>query len=332
MTILDVFNEDAFSMTSLTDAMQTLPHAPSRLGQLGLFSDKPVSTITVAIEEKDGQLSLLPTKARGTAGSVVGRNRRRVRQFGVPHIPHEGALLADDLQGVRAFGQETQTEVFSTILNEELTQMKQNHEVTHEWHRMGALKGIILDADGSTIYNLFDEFGVSETTVDFAFGTATTDVKARCLAVIRAIRDALGADTFTGVHAVCGDTWFDALVAHPLVADAYERWREGEHFRTQQYNTMFTFAGITFENYRGKVGSQDFLAATQARFFPVGVPNLFKRYLSPADFIETVNTLGRAFYAKQHRMKHDKGIELHTQSNPLHICRRPSVLIKGTQS
>jgi hypothetical protein len=37
------------------------------------------------------------------------------------------------------------------------------------------------------------------------------------------------------------------------------------------------YAGILFEEYRGRVGSVDFTDASKAYFFPVGVPGLFRQ-------------------------------------------------------
>ena len=54
-----------------------------------------------------------------------------------------------------------------------------------------------------------------------------------------------------------------------------------------------------FEEYRGRVGTVDFTDASKAYFFPVGVPGLFRQYNSPADFVETANTIGLPRYAKQ---------------------------------
>jgi len=53
---------------------------------------------------------------------------------------------------------------------------------------------------------------------------------------------------------------------------------------------------------------------------------------APADFNETVNTLGQPLYAKQEPRKFDRGTDLHTQSNPLPICHRPGLLIKVVAS
>ena len=90
----------------------------------------------------------------------------------------------------------------------------------------------------------------------------------------------------------------------------------------------FPFGGIYFENYRGKIASTSFIDDDEGRIFPVGVPGLFQTINAPADYIETVNTIGLPFYAKQERMDFDKGINIETQSNPLCICTQPRTLIK----
>ena len=73
-----------------------------------------------------------------------------------------------------------------------------------------------------------------------------------------------------------------------------------------------------------------FIAAGEAHAFPLGTLDTFGTYFAPADFNETVNTLGQPLYAKQEPRKFDRGTDLHTQSNPLPMCHRPGVLVKLT--
>jgi len=334
MSVWNLFRDDpAFQLASLTDAMNKFPFKPSRLGELGLFQEQGVPFNTVVIEERDGVLALLPFKRRGESGVVAKSEKRKVRSFAIPHIPYDDAVLAEQLQGVRAFGTENEVAGVAQVVNDRLVAMRQDHEVTLEFHRAAAIQGKVLDgADGSTeIYDVFAEFGVTEKTVDFVLGTATTDVRAKCIEVSRAIEGGLGARTYDHVHAMCGSTWFDALIAHDYVKDAYHRWQDSINLRNDP-RKGFEFGGITFEEYRGKVGDVSFIPAAQARFFPVGTPGLFKTYFGPADFMETVNTIGLPYYAKQKLMDFDRGVQLHTQSNPLCLCLMPRVLVKGTTS
>lgn len=330
--MLDVFNQDMFSTVSLTESINKLPYVPSRLGQLGLFRPKPIKDLSVVIEEQHGLLRLLPVRRRGEAGTTGKAKARKARSFQIQHIPHDDVILADDIQGVTEFGSSDRNKTIIATVNDRLADMRQNHEVTHEFHRAAAIQGKLLDADGSTeIYDFFTEFGITETSVNFALGTDTTDVKSKCTEVIRAIQDALGATPMSGVHAMCGDSFFDAFVSHPKVAASYERWREGEFLRSQQLNAPFVWGGIMWENYRGSVDGVNFIPDGRARFFPTGVPGLFLEHYGPADIVEAVNTMGKPVYAKQERMKWDKGVELHTQSNPLIMCSRPAALVEGVE-
>lgn len=327
MPMLDVFRSDAFSVIELTKAMELLPYAPARLDPL--FPKKGVSTTSVTIEYREGKLSLLPVAARGTMPTYETRGQRKLRSFLVPHIPANDAVMADEVQGVRAFGSETDVETVSAVVNEKLAALKQDHELTWEYHRIGALQGEILDADGTTvIYNLFDEFGLAQYvgTLD----PATDDIKAAAMTIIREMESRLGATPYTRIRAICGDQFWDDMIANTNVKDAWNRFQDNSFARTQQDRAGFNYADITWENYRGKVGSRDFIAADKVVFYPEGVPNLFQHYMAPANFIETVNTNGRPTYAKQETMRFDIGIELHTQSNPLMMCHRPGLLLTAT--
>jgi hypothetical protein len=342
MPMLDVFNDDAFSMVSLTEAIDKLPYKPGRLGEMGLFTEKSVTVPYVAVEERQGTLSLVPTATRGSQGQATSsRPRRTARNFTVPHMPKWDAIAAADVEGIRAFGSETELEMMSDVVNEKLESMKADHEVTREYHRIGAVHGRVLDADGSsTVVNWFTEWGISQTEYDFNYYDAgtyddadpATMIKSFCVAIIRLIRNALGATPFTGVHCFAGDNWFDRFIEHAGVRRAYDRWQDGQALRDNQigYGVSFPMCGIEFENYRGFLGDVDFVDPDEAVFFPVGARGVFTEAIAPADFVETINTKGIPIYAKQERMKWDKGIELHTQSNILAMCNRPKCLIKST--
>lgn len=342
MPLLDVFRGDAFSMHSLTAAIDKLPYKPGRAKELGLFQSKPATTRTAYVEERLGQLSLLPVKERGQRAATTNQtNTRKMRPFDIPHVPQWRTVLAAALEGKRAFGSETETEVYAQIVNDELAEMKQDHEITHEFHRMGALKGIVLDADGSTeIVNFFTEFGISQPELDFnKYDGGTLDaadpatvVKTFCTTIQRMIRDALGATRFGGIHAFCGDNYFDAIVGHATVKRAYENWTAATMLQQTQISEgeIFRFGNIDFENYRGSVGSVDFIDTDEAIFFPKATNGVFLEIPAPAEFIETVNTRGQMIYAKQRILDFDVGVELYTQSNVLYMCTRPGCLVKST--
>lgn len=326
MSMLDVFSGTGFSVTALTAAMNKLPYKPARLGKMGLFKTIPIDTLTVNIEERNGVLALVPMMSRGGPATPVSSPLRKLRSFPISHLPEEGKIYADDVQNIREFGEETVIEQISSKVNDLLTVMRQNLEYTHEWQRINAIQGLLKDADGTTIYNWATEFGITPGA-DIPIALANKQaIKNAAMVVKRRIEDNLGMDTYTGIYAMCGKDAFQWMTTSDEMAMAFDRWQNGSFFRDNQANGAFEYAGVTWEEYRGKVGSTPFVPDATVRFFPLGTNNVFLEHYGPANYTETVNTRGKPVYAKQERMKFDKGIDIEAQSNPLIMCCRPSIL------
>jgi hypothetical protein len=334
--ILNPFASDAFDMAALTAAINKVPNTYGRLEQLGVMTPQGVRHRTIVIEEMSGVLNLLPTQPVGAPGTLGTTSKRKVRSFVIPHIPHDDAVLPEEVQGIRAFGSETETDALANLLAMKLQNMRNKHAITLEYLRMGALKGVILDADGSTLYDLYSEFGIAGKTVSFALANAATEVLLKVLEVKRHIEDNLKGEFMTGIMCLCSAGFYDAFTTHKLVKEAYMYFQRNQQLGND-YRTGFTFGGITFEEYRGQATDsagtvRKFIADDEAHFFPIGTANTFRTYFAPADFNETANTLGLPLYAKQEPRKFGRGTDLHTQSNPLPICLRPEVLVKGTKA
>jgi len=334
MPILDIFRTDAFGVVSLTDAILKAPYKPGRIGELKLFKEKGITTTSVAVEEKAGRLELIQTSPRGGVGSSIGAQKRTARSFVVPHLEKDSTIMADEVQNVRAFGSENNTEAVQTLVNERLADLRAMHEVTLERHRASAIQGIILDADGSPIYNLFTEFGVAQQTATLS-PDANTDngdfLRGEVIAAQRLIESELGAEPIRGYRAFCGAQFFDDLRADLGVVETLRRATPTALLEQEANIRRFTFAGVTWEEYRGSIGGQDFFADDEAYLFPEGSPSLFSTYFAPADFVETVNTIGLPVYAKAAvDEQFQRWVKLHTQSNPLSLCTRPRAVVKLT--
>jgi hypothetical protein len=331
---MDVFKADAFSLRSLTSAINQAPYVPGRIGQMGLFRSSGITTTAAQIEIRDGVLYLIEARPRGADPKLNEDVARKMVPLNTVHLPVSDRVEADEVQNIRAFGTENVLQTIQGKVDEKLTTIRQSFEATLEWHRLGALKGIVLDVDGSTeLYNLYTVFEVSKlSTVYFDLSAAEPsdgDVRKKCHAIQRLIEDELGAATYTGIHGFVGKTFMDNLVSHKETLKAYDRWMDGQALRESFARRSFAYAGIMFEEYRGKVGGTQFIGDEDAEFFPTGVPDLFRNVYAPANYIETVNTVGLPFYAKQTLDRKGRFVELDAQSNPLHYCTRPRVLISG---
>ena len=330
------FQNPGFSMASLTAAINLIPNRYGRLEALNLFPAKPVRTRSVVVEERNGTLSLLPTLPVGSPSTVNARDKRKLHSFVIPHVPLDDVVLPEEVQGVRAFGSETEMESVAAVMAQHLDSMRNKHAITLEHLRMGALKGVILDADGSELHNLYTVFGITPAVVNVQLTTEATNVRGKCTDVIAHIEENLRGEFMTGVRCLCSPAFFEKLTAHSKVEKAYENYSQGAMLR-DDVRSGFAFGGIVFEEYRGQATNLDgevqrFIAPGEAHAFPLGTIDTFGTYFAPADFNETVNTLGQLLYAKQEPRKFDRGTDLHTQSNPLPMCHRPGVLVKLTMS
>ena len=338
MASMDIFNNSAFSMTSLSGVVNKLDYQPQLLGELGLFEPMPVRTRTVFVDRRDGGLKLIPTSSTGSAPSELAEDDRDAVPLKTVRLAKGFTLYAAEVQDIRAFGSETELMQVQAEYLRRLARTRADVELTHEYHRLGALQGKLLDADGSTvIYDYFSQFGVTEASaINFALTTPGTDVRGKCAEVIRAMaRSAKGAfTTATTVHALVGDTFYDLLINHDQVVATYTGWAAATDLRRGEAFQAFTYAGITFHNFRGTDDNSTVAVATgEAKFFPIGASGVFKKAMAPAEFGPFVQTPGVDTYAlnipDRDRQAWTRG-EIY--SYPLYICQQPQVLRKGVAS
>lgn len=333
MATLDIFNNDAFSVSQLTQTIVDIPRVPTQLGDEGLFNEYGITSTTMMIERTGGGLKLVPTAPRGGVGSTAGREKRKLIPIAAVHLPQRDTIMADEVQNVRAFGSETEVMGIQRLVQRQLAIMKGSIDLTLEHMRVGALKGQVLDADGVTpLWNLYDIFGMTQVVLGFDTNSATSssDLKAKCVDLKRRVKKTLGGRSFSRVRVKCSESWFDKFVGHDSMAKAWDRWNSGDFARQDQSVSDFEFAGVVFQVYLGGVDGHDFIPAGEAYAYPEGVPRMFQTAYAPGDYMSTVNTMGVPYYASQERIEHDKGVELESQSNPIMLNTLPEAVIKLT--
>jgi hypothetical protein len=183
------------------------------------------------------------------------------------------------------------------------------------------------------LYNLYTEFGIDQNFVDFDLSTPTTDIRAKCMQVLRLIEDNLRGEVMTQPRALVSADFFDALTGHANVKATFDNTAMAVQVIGGDIRKGFSYGGIIFEEYRGTAtdatgATRKFIADGEGHCFPQGTMDTFKTIYAPADFLETVNTIGIPLYAKQETRQYNRGVNLHMQSNPLPMCFRPGVLVK----
>lgn len=337
MATIDVFNGDAFSLVSLTTALERVPFKPQLLGQLGIFAPRPISTTSFAVEAYNGALNVIPTTPRGAPPVQATPGGRSVRDFRTVRLAKGDRLNASEIQNLRAFGSESELENVQVEAMRRMVRLRDDLDLTLERHRLGAILGIVLDADNAPLYNWFTEWGIAQPTeIDFALGTEGTDVRKKIRDAKRAMQKAAqGAWTpGTRVGALVGDDFFDALLNHKSVKETRLNNERAPLLENVEAYSSAEIEGVTWINYRGTDDGTTLAIDTDAaKFFPIGAPGVFEHVMGPGETFDTVNTPGRPFYAMTiPDEKRNSFVDLEVYSYPAMVCTRPKMLLRAKRA
>lgn len=327
-TILDAFNGDAFSMTTLTAHINNIPVTPMKLGQLFDWDEKGISTLSAAVEEVDGKIRVLNSSARGSEGQAAKGKKRKIRHFDIPHYVEYDSIQASEIQGVRQFGSSDMMETVVSKRDEKLTDMRTNHELTAEFARAGAIRGVLYDADGDVIQDWCGPTGFNkprtEVTIDIT--DTSLDLRVELVKAKRAAEAKLGGYLVSGFKLVFTPEMFDAFISHPSIEKMHERWMEGANLRSDPRVGFKVIEGVEVFSYdHSSVNGVDFLPSDIGYLVPNAIGLLKGRY-APADTLETANTIGLPFYAITDEVT-PRSIKLESESNPLFFAEKPDAIV-----
>jgi hypothetical protein len=342
--LLNIFNNDAFGLVTLTAVINSIDYVPGRAGEMAFAGvAEPLSTTSAAIESDGYSLSLVKSSKRGAPAPKQDTDKGVVRQVAIPHFKIEDTIEAASVQDVRQLGSADTLRSARSVIDRQITKMNQRLDLTLENLRLGALQGIVKDSDATTLLNLYTLFGVAEPTAfDFsaAFGDPTDPLdgfRVQCQEVVRYMKRNIKAawPSSARVWAFCGDNFFDRVVSSVGVKETAQATALAKITLGSNYAFgVFEFGDIMWENYQGTDdGSTVAVATDDCRFFVVGIPGLYVEYYAPASFFEAVNTVALPRYAKiAPDNRFNEYVEVHTQTNPLPVCTRPLTLVKGTSA
>ncbi|WP_339389936.1 major capsid protein [Vibrio neptunius] len=312
-------NQDLFSVTALTDAVNQVDVVPGRIKALKIFDESGIATTDFALEYKNGTVSLVKSGARGADSvNTPEDDKRKVVKFSTTHLKQTDNLYADDFQNVRPFGNTSYEDQVQQFMLDKFAAMARNNEATIEYQRIGAFAGKILDADGSVILDLHEAFGIQPVIDDIDL--ASGDTKKQIRAIKKKSKESLKVTNVPRWVAFCGSTFFDSMESAPDVKEALVRTKDAEQL--QDDNDSIAFGSVRWEEYDAFVGDTRFIADDEALLVPI-IDGLCLTKFAPADYSETVNTLGVPHYAQAEPKRMNRGFDLECQSNPISIVTVP---------
>lgn len=340
--IIDIFRSDAFSQASLTTAINAVPYLPQRISDLGVFNPTYHRTALLGVEEDSGTLSLIQTSKRGEPLKQSGASKRKMRFFEMPRIAMADHITASELAFVRQMGSVDQVKTLATeLMNRMSGPVGLVNRVRLTWENMflGAISGQLRDADGSLIYDWYDEYDLSvPSLIDFDLDNANPAkgaLRKKCQETVRSIQKSSAGAFYSEVRADCGDAFWDDFIAHADVARTYEGWTAAAELRNAYDDQEFRFAGITWSRYRGTDdGTTVAIATDECRIYPAGRGNsVFEVAFAPGESFADLGTEGQPLYSRVVLDdKRDEWVDLEVRSYPLAICKRPAMLRRGKRT
>ena len=325
---------------------------PIRYGQImnsGIFQFKGAFTETVAIDRTNYTPGLIPASPWCCDTNITqGSPTRELFPVTIPHTELKDALWACDISGVRAERTGLQVD-YTTVAAERakvLARMRTNFDTTLEYRMLSALKGQVLDADGSNVLlDIFNLFGVTQQTQDIPLGVPGADVLGAFRAAVRKSR--LGARSFQpiGWRVIAGKDFFDALVSHDTLKDLWKRCCDTQNNTLQgMANFEFNFMpGLSIMEYWGTVANNpvtgqevQYMGDNEAFMYPV-VSSGFEMYellAAPPRTLNFVNTRASQLMYVWEKLMAERdesdaeGIRFWGEMNVLPIVKFPAAIIK----
>lgn len=343
-----------YSDVELTEEVNRIPNQFGYLNALNWFPNEGKASIYVRIEFRDGEIYVLGAEPRGAGGDASANDTENGIIVQIPHFPHLDLISTADVDGVLEV---INGAVTPASLDRELARKLRNirwkHSITREFVRLGALKGLIKDGKGRTLYDLYQVFNITKKTVDFALGTDATDVIAKCEEVTDHIHTNLKGEVMTGIEVPVDTLFFNKFIKHPSVEKYWLQTLNSavssQVSMTRQnlggnWGRTFDFGqgGILLREYKGSlpmkdangnISSQKNMADNSGIAVPVGTMNTMRTFDGPVFHMAMVNQVppadnGEPIYISSKVLDHGAGVELKSQSNVLAINKRPELAVE----
>lgn len=337
-------------VTDWTEEVLEIDNQYGLINGMGLFRSQGTSQESVIFEKEYKSNSLIPQTSRRGKPHTKGQDRQAdMFSLALPYFSTSEYITPSDIQGQRKIGTPDAAQDLASAIAIKMEDMRVNIDQTKEYMKLKAIQGITIDPDGNEIANMFSEFGLTKTDfeMDWALSDASTDVDQLIVSLKRALaKNAKTGGKIGGFHVLCSTEFFDALVSHPRIREAYAQYavanNNSDVIRGNQqvfadYGVVDTFMhkGITFVTYDCDFNMPDGslevgITASKAHVLVDGVRDLYRAYHGPSNTLSGANSVGQETFMYQWTDPKDKFIEMEAEMSPLYVCMKPQLCVELT--
>ena len=337
-----------YENVELTQEVNRLPNQYGLLNALGFAPFETKSSKFVRIELRNGIIHVLSAEPRGGPADVTPDDVDSGIIVEIPHFPHLETIKVADLDGrMEMIDGGMVPRDLDRELTRRLQRIRANHNITLEYIRIGALRGLIKDGKGRTLYDLYDAFGITKKQVTLDLSDETTDLRAKAEEVNDHIFENLKGETVTTPEWIVSPELFTKWISHPKFEKFWlQAQNSAEHRQLQRpmnggqwgraidvfgVATMREYKGsLPVKNAAGEVVTERNIAANKGHAYPAGTQDMIRTYEAPAYHIDLVNEMPEEdmVFISRKELDHGEGWELKSQSNRLAVVKQPDCLVE----
>lgn len=317
-----------------TGVINEVPLKKNKVSSLGLFEPESLNVSTAIIDVDGYDIGVLGTHSRRSPAKRIKHENAKQFPIIVPHISLEDYVYPEDVEEKRMPGS-TELDKLSRVRSKRLTKMAGDLDLTHEYFRLSAIKGITKDGLGNTLFNAYTVLDKTQKAVEFDM-TAASGLKTQLLDVKRYIEENNKTGGSIGeIICLCSPSWFNALINNAEIAEAYGNQVGLANPLRDDLRADFVFQNIVFMEYSGSVvlesgSTENLIEENVAYFLPRGVSGMFREFYAPKTDMNYVGTDGILKYAAEYSDPEGRWLKLTAESNALMINTRPEMVVKFT--
>lgn len=327
-----------FTLVDYTDEINLFPKVWSLISGMNLFDTHPVRTDLVQVEYVQEKLAAIAARKRGGERNFITSEDARTANLNVPFFPLDRSIKAADIQSFREYGTNAESKTLQGEVARVMARIRASHAQLSEKAMALAVQGIGLEGAAPGVnYSYATEFGQTQPLAPVDFTVLTTDPRdtlestARRV-IVRNAQDGTGSHASYNILAFCGADYFDALIGHPLVEESYKYYESQQEPLRKRLGMMdegdsvrvFKSKGITFvEDISGN------FPAAEAYIIPMGVTDMFRKYVAPADDAEYANTAGQDLYLWYKSSEYHRSQKVESEASMLCVNTRIDLTVKS---
>ncbi|WNT48110.1 major head protein [Salmonella phage SPLA5a] len=331
-----VVRSNDFQIVDLGATLEIVPRQYRLITNMDLFTAYHGVSTVAQIERVDEVVTDFPARRRQGERNYVGTEKAQLKNFNIPFFPLDRQITPADVQNFRKYFTTDAPKTVEDVVARVVRRIRISHEQLKEKAMLQAIMGKSwAPQDPTAQYNYFTEWGVTQHTANIDFTNVAIDPTDVLEAEARAyiIDNAGDNGNNYGIVVLASRKWFSALIAHPLVMNAYQYYSSTQEPLRNRLgqgnpnanNRMFVHKNVTYIE-----DISNYIPDGEAYILPQGIDDMFQIHYAPADDVREANTPAQELYLWYKSSAYLREEKVESETSFLTVNTRPELVVRST--